>query len=481
MRELSITCLVLGLLVWTGCPVVKKRHNAPADTTVSVDVPAISTPPPDATSSAEASAPIRLGAVGEIPLVPLRVAAFSTLTRQQQFMAYHLIQACEAGSRILYAQHHRNNLEIKDLLETLLLAKTGLQQELRRRMEQYLQRFWLNRGHHDLRTKEKFVAPFSLEQLRTAARDALERRIDLGVLTPIDLERLLRRLKPFLIDANVQPMLVSDTPDRLNQHSIDFYRGVTAAQARAFKHRHPRNSRLVRLGGALVEQVWRAGGDGAPEGVYVNELHHVIKHLHRALPLAAMDQRQGLQQLIQHLTTGEQQDRDRALALLGRIDSPVEVVLGFIPTHRDPLGLKGTYQCMVGACAEPAEEDNAAKGTRARRCELLFASGDPGPDGRWQAMIGSKRLEWTNLPGDRGDTPGMEHVPPVYLASRNTRGDMTDVKVFTARSWTRYNLARARAWRMQNARPLVRPPARLPVRAPADRLQPRQRQRTRGL
>jgi hypothetical protein len=270
MRELSITFLALGILIWAGCPVVKKRHRATADSTVPVEMPVVPTPPPDAKDST----PIPLGAVGEITLVPLRVKVYSTLTRQQQILAYHLIQACEAGSRILYAQHHRNNLEIKDLLETLLLARTGLPRELRRQLEQYLQRFWLNRGHHDLRTRKKFVAPFSLEQLRAAARDALERRTDLGVLTPNDLERLLRRLKPALFDMNVQPMLVSDTPDRLDQHTIDFYRGVTATQARAFKHRYPRNSRLVRLGGAPVEQVWRAGGDGVPEG-FIGPCHRL--------------------------------------------------------------------------------------------------------------------------------------------------------------------------------------------------------------
>lgn len=388
--------------------------------------------------------------VAGIELRPLSVRSLAALSTEHKALAYHLVQACEAGHRIAFAQHHRSNLEIKDLLETLLVDP-GIPLPTRGKIERYMERFWLNLGHHDLRTGAKFTPAFSASELRAAALGSMTRGLALGPRTEAELDRLLARLAPALFSPEVEPVLVARQPgkDRVIASAVDFYRGLGEAEAASFRHRFARNSRLVKRGARIVEEVWRAGGEGEPPGLYAEEIQQVVHHLQRARPLAGGDQRLALGYLIRHLRSGDPEAFARYLQSWQASAPPVELVMGFLSTHRDPLGLKGVYSCVVAAgCAGAGNEERA--------CELLHAAGDPGPDGQLRAVIHptsarpGKRLRLTNV----SPREGAVQIPPVCVAIQDRSGEIIDIRIHRPTSWVRYNLARARAWRVQTGRPV---------------------------
>jgi Peptidase family M49 len=440
VRELAVAALCL---LAVGCPASDKdsdraRRQGTAAAPRSADpLPARSAPAADSTRP--------LGSVEGVQLERLDAAAFATLSPRSKLLAYHLIQACEAGTRVSFAQHHRDNLEIKDLLETLLLDR-DLSVSLRPRVERYMARFWLQRGHHDLESGRKFIPGFSVVELRSAAVAALGRGIVLGPRDEVAVDLLLGRLGPTLFDGARGALL--------DQGTLDFYRGLTASEVRGYAHRFPRNSRLVKHRGAVTEEVWRAGGGDVAEGLYVNELHQVVKHLNRALPLAKGEQAVALGQLVKHLITGDPAAYQGFVRRWERAAPEVEFALGFLSTQRDPLGLKGTYRAAVGVGCTALTGTARAKAVRERRCQLLYACGDPGRKARWPLHLGRKRVVWSNLRRQQEDVGPAYWVPAAYVAVSDPRGANQDVRAVHPGSWVGFNLARSRAWRLQNHRPL---------------------------
>jgi hypothetical protein len=441
-------------LLAVGCPssdktTDKTRRQGRGDATARrVD-------PLPAARVAPAADPTRpLGNVEGVQLERLNAAAFAALTPRSKLLAYHLIQACEAGARVSFAQHHGDNLEIKDLLETLLLDR-DLSVSLRPRVERYMARFWLHRGHHDLESGRKFTPAFSVAELRAAAVAAIGRGIVLGPRNAAAVDVLLRRLGPTLFDGATKPRLAAPVDGQLDQGALDFYRGLTAAEVRGHAHRFPRNSRLVKHRGVVTEEVWRAGGGDVPEGLYVNELHQVVRHLNRALPLAKGEQAVALGQLVKHLITGDPAAYKGFVRRWERADAKVEFALGFLSTERDPLRLKGTYRAMVGVgCSATSTGSAGAKAVRERRCQLLYACGDPGPRARWPLHLGRKRVVWSNLTRRQDDVGPAYWVPAAYVAVSDPRGAFQDVRTVHPGSWVGFNMARSRAWRVANHRPL---------------------------
>jgi hypothetical protein len=400
--------------------------------------------------------------VAGIELRPLSVRSLAALSKRHKALAYHLIQACEAGHRVAIAQHHRSNLEIKDLLETLLVDRK-LPSPTRGRIERYMERFWLHLGHHDLRTGAKFTPAFTADELRAAALGAISRGLALGPGTGAELDQLLARLGPAFFSPEVDPVLTAKSPlggeDRVTASAVDLYRGLRESEAASFKHRFGRNSRLVKRGAQIEEQVWRAGGKGEPPGLYAEELQQVVHHLERALQSAEGDQGLALGFLIQHLRSGDPEAFTRYLQLWEKSEPQVELVLGFLATRRDPLGQKGVFSCVVAAgCRDGA-------GHKERVCELLHAAGDPGPGGQVPRLIqpipsspgSSKRLTLTNV----APAEGAVQIPPVYVAILDRSGrEIVDLRIHRPRSWVGFNLARARAWRVQTGHPQrIAPPA----------------------
>ena len=344
--------------------------------------------------------------VDGIAVVPLYADAFQALPRKQRILAYHLTRAALAGRDIAFDQNHRQALEIRQLLEEIDLHRRGIPGALQEEIRDYLQLLWIHGSQYHQRTRQKFVPRFSFRQLRQAARQARKNGARFPAAAGLDLDAYLRTLVPAVFDPAFESLAIDKNPppgqDLLTASANNFYSGITLREADSFPERNPLNSRLVKSGDEIREEVYRTGGDGTPAGRYARELAGVIEHLKKALPLADEAQRNSLEPLIDYFRTGDPEAfRRHSIAWL-KTDSAVDLIIGFIEVYRDPRGLKGAFEGIVfvtdphttGLLRQLAEEAayfeaNAPWGNKYRKKEIqpqvakavqvLLATGDGGP------------------------------------------------------------------------------------------------------
>ena len=105
---------------------------------------------------------------------------------------------------------------------------------------------------------------------------------------------MLKKLGPFLFDPAVEPMMTNKTPgtDWIKQSGVNFYeKGLTQRDVEKFiqsgRQKHDLNSTLVKKAGRVVEDVWRAGGNGIAPGRYAPDLAATNYYLEKAIPYAS--------------------------------------------------------------------------------------------------------------------------------------------------------------------------------------------------
>ena len=295
--------------------------------------------------------PYILERVGDFAVSRLYADGFEDLTPRQRILAFYLWRAAVAGRDIYFDQMDRDSLEVRDLLEEILTHPQGLQPVTLQALHAYLKLYWINNGHHNERTKRKFVPTFTFEDLRdaalAAARSGATFRLALGETLP----QKLQRLRPAIFDPNRDPLVTCKTPppgqDILSCSSVNYYEGVALSDLRGFTERHPLNSTLVKRGGRLVEEVYRAGRGDVPPGRYAPELKTVIGFLEKARRYAEPEQALVLGHLVEYFQTGDPEAFRRYNIAWVQHDFPVDTVNGFIESYKDPRSQKGAYEGLV--------------------------------------------------------------------------------------------------------------------------------------
>ena len=295
--------------------------------------------------------PYLLETVGEFALSRLYADGFEDLPQRERILAFYLYRAALSGRDILYDQMGRDTLEIRDLLEEILTHPRFIDPQFRDRLLTYLKLFWINNGNHNDRTRQKFVPEFTFEALRAAAaaaeRDGARFKLAFGETLPKKLERL----KPQIFDPNVDPLSTCKTPppgqDILTCSSVNFHEGLSLTDLNGFRETHPLNSRLVKKGGKVVEEVYRAGRGDVPPGRYAKELKVMIGFLEKARAYADETQAAVLGHLIDYLATGDPKAFRAYDIAWVQHETPVDAILGFIETYKDPRGQKGAFEGIV--------------------------------------------------------------------------------------------------------------------------------------
>ncbi|HEX6215634.1 MAG TPA: hypothetical protein VFZ38_12470, partial [Vicinamibacterales bacterium] len=230
-------------------------------------------------------------------------------------------------------------------------------------------------------------------------------------------------------DPDFEPMVTFKTPgedqDILESSFNNLYVDVNMSDLEGFEERHPLNSRVVKRGGTIAEEVYRIGG------LYDRELRNVVAHLRRAIPLAPGPLANALEALITFYETGD--DADRAafdIAWVQNRDSTVDTMNGFIEVYMDARGMKGAWEGLVyytnhektakiRALAEHAQwfEDHLpvdpryrkpqVQGVSAKAIDVVVEAGDSGPitpigvnlpnDQRIREQYGSKSVSLSNV------------------------------------------------------------------------------------
>jgi len=195
--------------------------------------------------------------IDDAAVVQVYADGFESLPLVQKQLIWHLYQAALAGRDIFYDQRYRHALDMREVLEQILLHCAGAEppgviEEIRR----YTKLFWINSGPHNNLTARKFVLRCSRAEFRAAAHAAARAGATFPCRSGETLDGLLDRLDGPFFDPAVDASVTNKTPgagrDLLASSANNFYDGVTMADLDGFAERYPLNSRLVKRDGRLV-------------------------------------------------------------------------------------------------------------------------------------------------------------------------------------------------------------------------------------
>ena len=293
----------------------------------------------------------------DIQMLRYKVEGFDNLTLKQKTFIYYLQEAALQGRDILFDQNGRYNLRIRRLLEAIYTDYKGDRKgKFYTGLSTYLKRVWFSSGIHHHYGCEKFVPPFTADELRAAAHQIAREKLNLPAEQTVD--DLCDELIPVMFDPTVMPMRVNqkDGDDLVLTSGCNYYApGITQAEAEKFYTERkapldPRpvmmgmNSRLVRnADGELTERVWRVGG------LYGSAIEKIVENLLAARPYADTPaQQKVIDLLVEFYRTGDLRTfDDYSIQWLKDTESLVDFNNCFTESYGDPLGMKASWEAIV--------------------------------------------------------------------------------------------------------------------------------------
>jgi len=395
--------------------------------------------------------PYLIETVDDAAIVQLYADGFPQLSCDQRVLIWHLSEAALWGRDIYYDQRYRLALVMRETLEQTLQHPAGISEPVLAELTRYTKLFWLNTGPYNGLTAQKFVLRLTRTELEAAVNQA-ERN---GARLP---SALSDELAAAFLDTDFDPAVTNKNPeggaDILTASANNLYADVTTAALEGFDERYPLNSRLVRRGGELVEEVY------CLEGRYGAYIARIIEHLDAACALATPSMRRALEALIAWYRTGDdgaRREYDRAW--VADQDSPVDTINGFIEVYMDPRGHKGAWEGIVfyvnaGKTRDaqriashaqwfedrmpwdPSYRRREVQGVTARAIDVVLETGDAGP----MTPIG------INLPNDQAirETHGSKSVSLSNVLEAYDRSLPT--AYHREFSWSEEEAERAKRW-----------------------------------
>ena len=284
--------------------------------------------------------------IDDAAVVQLYADGFEALPLREKTLIWHLYQAALAGRDIYYDQRYEHNLEMREVLEELLTHADGVDGGTLTAVEKYTKLFWINTGPFNNLTARRFV----METTPAAFAAALRAAAGAGARFPLrdgeDLDGLAARMTPLFFDSDFEPTVTSKTPgpgeDMLLASANNLYKGVSMADLETFDEEYPLTSRLVKVDGRLVEEVYRVGGK------YSAEISEIIRHLEAAIPYASEATAEALRANVAYYRTGSPVDqRAYDIAWVADRDSTVDTINGFTEVYMDARGAKGAWEALV--------------------------------------------------------------------------------------------------------------------------------------
>ncbi len=291
--------------------------------------------------------------VDGVALVQFYVDGFDKLTEKQRLLTYYLAEAGIAGDPIYYDQVSPYGLELKQLLEGIWTHPQGIDPAVMEKIRRYTKLVWVYHGNYDLDSSRKFLPEFTPGELRTAAQRALKNGANFGRRAARALDAKLKRLEQPIFDPNYRPIVTAKNPppgrDIVTASGTNLYENVTLADMERLKPRYGLNSCVVKRGGRVMEEVWRAGTPDrkVPPGRYAAYIRRIITSLEKAAAVAEPEQADVLRKLIRYYQTGEKSDWYAYNIAWVKAGVTVDAINGFIEQYLDPRSEKGAYESVV--------------------------------------------------------------------------------------------------------------------------------------
>jgi dipeptidyl-peptidase-3 len=284
--------------------------------------------------------------VDDAAVVQCYADGFPALPLDQKILAWHLYEAAIAGRDIYYDQRYRHAIEMRGVLEAILTHSAGIEAGTLAEIRRYTKLFWINSGPHNNMTSRKFVLKCAPDALRDAAEIAARNGAAFPAASGESVAALIDRLRGPFFDPAVDTFVTNKTPangaDILRASANNLYDNVSMTDLDGFAEQYGLNSRLVKRGGRLTEEVCRIGGR------YGAQISEIVHHLQASLAYAPPPMRRALEALIRFYETGADADRvSYEVAWVEDKDSPIDTVNGFVENYLDARGVKGAWEGIV--------------------------------------------------------------------------------------------------------------------------------------
>ena len=399
-----------------------------------------------------------LETIGDAAVVQLYADGFEALSLREKTLIWHLYEAALAGRDIYYDQRYEHNLEMREVLEEIITHPTNVESRTMEAIHAYTKLFWLNTGPFNNLTARKFVIETTPAAFRAAVMDAAQVGAAFPVRDGETLEQMVERMTPLFFDPALDPIVTNKNPgpgqDLLLSSANNLYKGVSIADIDGFDEQYPLTSRLVKVDGELVEEVYKIGGR------YGDEISEIIRHLEAAVPFATDAMARALRANIAYYKTGEPIDqRAYDIAWVEDQSSSVDTINGFTEVYMDARGAKGSWEALVfyvnpektgaiktlAANAQWFEDRMPWKseyrkegvvGITANAIDVVIETGDSGP----MTPIG------INLPNDQTvrEQHGSKSVSLSNVNDAYERSSPADYRQEFA--WTEAEVERSRQW-----------------------------------
>ena len=290
--------------------------------------------------------PYLLERVEDAAIVQLYADGFESLSLREKTLIWQLSQAALAGRDIYYDQRYEHNLEMREVLEEVITHPAGIDPATLDAIHTYTKLFWLNTGPFNNLTARKFT----LETTPAAFSTALAAAARGGAVFPTregeTVAQMAARMGPLFFDPEFDPIVTNKTPgpgeDLLLSSANNLYKDVSMTDLERFDEQYPLTSRLTKVDGRLVEEVYKIGGR------YSDEISEIIQHLEAAVPFASEPMAAALRANIAYYRTGSPVDqRTYDIAWVADRNSSVDTINGFTEVYMDARGAKGAWEALV--------------------------------------------------------------------------------------------------------------------------------------
>jgi dipeptidyl-peptidase-3 len=290
----------------------------------------------------------------DIKILRFTIPGFEKLSLQKKLYVYYLNQATLAGRDILWDQHGKYNLYLRDVLEAIYLTVKEKDNNEWQKFEVYLKKVWFSSGVHHHYSTDKFKPEFSrasfqswIKQLKVGEHKITARHLD---------QTKLELLEKLIFDPEFNAKRVNTNPemDLIVSSANNFYEGVSQQEVEEY-YQHQKdqadnkkisfglNSRLTKVNNKFAEEVYKSGS------LYGEAIDKIVNYLNLAEAYAENEgQKEVIALLVRFYQTGDLATFDQfSIKWVNALQGDVDFINGFIETYGDPMGMKATWEGLV--------------------------------------------------------------------------------------------------------------------------------------
>ncbi len=291
----------------------------------------------------------------DLRILRYQVPGFEDLSLAQKELVYYLGEAALCGRDIIFDENYKHNLKIRRTLDAVVEGyKDDRSDPQWDKFMVYVKRVWFSNGIHHHYSNDKFIPDFTPDYFASLVKGS--EGVEFPLAPGETLDALIAFLSPILFDPAVDAKKVSQdsTKDLVTGSAVNFYEGVTQAEVEKYYEgiidkndptpvSYGLNSRVVKKGGKVAEEVASAGG------LYGPAIEKIVFWLEKAAGVAENEQqRKVINKLVEYYQTGSLESFDEYNILwVNDLASMVDFVNGFIEVYSDPLGMKGSWEALV--------------------------------------------------------------------------------------------------------------------------------------